>query len=62
MKTRMFVAEIFWLFLGFYVCPQSPAQNHDIKQRDFQPTFDEQDNFLKRWYSSALNRPPPPDP
>jgi hypothetical protein len=60
MKTRKFVAEIVWLFLGLCVCPQSTVQTHDIKQRDFQPTFGEQDNFLKRWYSSALIRPPPP--
>jgi len=62
MKTRMFIAEILWLFLGLCVCPQSTEQTHDIKQRAFRPTIDEQDNLMERWYHSALIRPPPPGP
>jgi len=59
MKTRKFVAEILWLFLGFCVCPQSTEPTHDIKQRDYQPIIGEQDNLMERWYLSALIRPPP---
>ena len=63
MKTRKFVAEILWLFLGLCVCPQSTEQTHDIKQRDYPPLIGEQDNVLmKRWYLSALIRPPPRRP
>ncbi len=62
MKTWKFVAEILWLFLGLYVCPQSTEQTHDIKQRDFQPIIDKQSNLMEQWYCSALIRPPPLGP
>jgi hypothetical protein len=63
MKTRKFVAEILWLFLGLCVCPQCTEQTHDIEQRGFQPILGEQDNLLmERWYRSALIRPPPRQP
>jgi len=60
MKTRKFVAEIVWLFLGLGPCPQSTEPTHDINQCDYPSTTGEQDNFMKRWYSSAPIRPPPP--
>jgi hypothetical protein len=62
MKTRMFVAEILWLFLGLCLSPQSTEQSYDIKQRSYKPMVEEQNAFLERWYSFTLIRPPPAGP
>jgi hypothetical protein len=60
MKTRTFVAEIAWLFLGLCLSPDPTEQTYDIKQRSYKPAIEEQNVFLERWYSFTLIRPPPP--
>ena len=60
MRTRKFVAEILWLFLGLCVCPQSTEQVKAIKQRSYKPVIGKQETFAERRYSFLLIRPPPP--
>jgi len=59
MRTWMFVAEVFWLFLGMCTHPQSADQTHDYNQRTSQPTTRTPNRTLKTWYAPGLIRPPP---
>jgi len=59
MKTRMFVAEILWLFLGLCSFPQSREQATVSNQQLHERITDEQEFVQRRWYSSGLIRPPP---
>jgi hypothetical protein len=59
MKTRMFVAEILWLFLGLSAYPHSGEQTSEYDQHTNQRTVKEKESFLKKWHSSSLIRPPP---
>ena len=59
MKPWMFVAEVFWLFLGLCPSVQSEEQARESSQETNQRAIKEQESFLKRWHSSSLIRPPP---
>ncbi len=58
MKTRKFVAEILWLFLGLCPFPQSDEQSPESNQ-PLHERIDEQEFVQRTWYSATLIRPPP---
>jgi len=59
MKTRMFVAEVLWLFLGLCLCPQSADRTEEVNQRTDEPTTRTPDVVCRDWTVSSLVRPPP---
>lgn len=59
MKTRMFVTEVMWLFLGLCLCPQSADQTEQVNQRISQPTTRTPNVTRRDWTVSSLVRPPP---
>jgi len=60
MKTWMFVTEVFWLFLGLCIFPQSAESPYDHNQRASQFTTRTSNTTFNIWYASSLVRPPPP--
>lgn len=60
MKTRMFVAEVFWLFAGMCACPglgpQASGTGRDIDQTVSHPTSASQ---VQGWTLPRSVRPPP---
>jgi hypothetical protein len=62
MKTRMFVAEVMWLFVGMCLCPLSVEQLQDVEERTSQQPTKAKDCVLRNWYCSGSIRPPPRDP
>ena len=60
MRTWMFVAEVFWLFLGLCMDPQSADRPSDYNQRTSQTTTRTPNATFDIWYASSLVRPPPP--
>lgn len=61
MKTRMFVAEILWLFLGLCLCPHSAESQQEINQRTRLITTRTPCLPLHDWNPMSRVRPPPPD-
>jgi hypothetical protein len=60
MRTWKFVAEVFWLYIGLCLCPQSAEQSYDYNQRTSRPTTKTTETPFNIWYASSLVRPPPP--
>lgn len=59
MKTRMFVAEVLWLFIGMCMDPQSDEGIERAEQCTSQSTTRTVDESLKTWTVSGGIRPPP---
>jgi hypothetical protein len=60
MKTRMFVAEVFWLFVGMYLCPQSEEQTSGTDRWIDSPiTTPTALTRVQGWHLRRLVRPPP---
>jgi hypothetical protein len=60
MKTRMFVAEVFWLFAGMYAYPQLPEQTSGTSQNTDQPmSHPTSASQAQGWYLPRSVRPPP---
>ncbi|OHB64785.1 MAG: hypothetical protein A2Y77_01065 [Planctomycetes bacterium RBG_13_62_9] len=61
MKTWTFTTEIFWMFLGMCLCPQSQEQTdpgeHDEQAIENQTAST--DSSVHKWYSPNYIRPPP---
>lgn len=58
MKTWMFVAEVFWLFYGMNVRPESNGPTTEDRQ-PLENQTTHVDGTLQKWYSTNLGRPPP---
>ena len=61
MKTWTFTTEIFWMFFGMCLSPQSQEQTSHVEhdQQFIENQTANTDSSVQGWYSPVFVRPPP---